>query len=179
MVIEGISAGGGLAAAVALLARDRGGPGLAGQMLLCPMLDDHNDTPSARQMVGAGAWDRVANGTAWQAYLGDAAGGPNVPEYAAAARATELAGLPPAFIDVGSAETFRDEAVAYATRLWLDGGAAELHVWPGGFHGFDYLVPEAAVAIDAREARRRWLTRVLGLRRASPASEAGQVSRAS
>lgn len=177
MVIEGVSAGGGLAAAVALLARDRGGPGLAGQMLLFPMLDDRNDSPSAHQMQGAGAWDRVANETAWRAYLGDAAGGPEVPGQAAPARATELAGLPPAFIDVGSAETFRDEAVAYATRLWLDGGAAELHVWPGGFHGFDYLVPEAAVSVDAREARRRWLTRVLGLRPTSPAREDGPVSR--
>lgn len=163
IVVEGISAGGGLAAALALLARDRGGPTLAGQMLLCPMLDDRNDTPSAHQMAGAGSWDRGANETAWRAYLGDAAGGPEVRGHAAPARETDLTGLPPAFIDVGSAETFRDEAVGYATRLWLGGGTAELHVWPGGFHGFDYLVPEAAVSVDARDARRRWLVRVLGL----------------
>lgn len=161
VLVEGISAGGGLAAALALLARDRGGPRLAGQMLLCPMLDDRNDTPSARQMAGHGSWDRNANATAWHAYLGGAAGRTDVPAYASPARAAELGGLPPAFIDVGSAETFRDEAVAYATGLWLAGGVAELHVWPGGFHGFDYFAPEAVISGDARDARRRWLLRLL------------------
>lgn len=161
VVVEGVSAGGGLAAATALLARDRGGPRLAGQMLICPMLDDRNDSASAIQMAGHGAWDRSANATAWGAYLPDRAGGPDVPICAAPARATDLSGLPPTFIDVGSAETFRDESVAYATRLWLCGGKAELHVWPGGFHGFDFLAPEAAMSQDARAARARWLTRLL------------------
>lgn len=161
VVVEGISAGGGLAAALALLARDRGGPPLAGQLLACPMLDDRNDSPSAVQMAGHGAWDRSANATAWQAYLGDAAGGPDVTAHAAPARATDLAGLPPAFLDVGSAETFRDEVVDYGKRLWRSGCAAELHVWPGGFHGFDYFEPTAVLSRHAREARRRWLQRVL------------------
>lgn len=161
VVVEGISAGGGLAAALALLARDGGWPPLAGQMLLCPMLDDRNDSPSAVQMAGHGAWDRTANATAWRAYLGDAAGGPDVPAHAAPARASDLTGLPPAFLDVGSAETFRDEVVDYAKRLWRSGCAAELHVWPGGFHGFDYFEPAAVLSRHAREARRRWLQRVL------------------
>ncbi len=160
-VVEGISAGGGLAAALALVARDSGWPPLAGQMLLCPMLDDRNDSPSAVQMAGHGAWDRTANATAWGAYLGGAAGGPDVPAHAAPARASDLAGLPPAFLDVGSAETFRDEVVDYAKRLWRSGCAAELHVWPGGFHGFDYFEPTAVLSRHAREARRRWLQRVL------------------
>ncbi|MFJ6573802.1 alpha/beta hydrolase [Streptomyces sp. NPDC091292] len=161
IVIAGASAGGGLTAALALLARDRGGPALLGQMLLCPMLDDRNDTVSALQMAGRGVWDRTANDMGWTALLGTARGGPDVSPYAAPARATDLSGLPPAFIDVGSAETFRDEDVSYADRLWQAGGRAELHVWPGGFHGFDGLAPQAPVSQDARAARLRWLRRLL------------------
>jgi acetyl esterase/lipase len=161
MVAVGGSAGGGLAAAVALLARDRGGPHLAGQMLMCPMLDDRNDTPSSQQMTGRGVWDRAANETAWTAYLGERRAGSDVSPYAAPARAVDLAGLPPAYIDVGSAEVFRDEAVAYAVRIWQAGGQAELHVWPGGFHGFDGLVPQARISREAKAARLRWLARLL------------------
>ena len=164
VVIAGVSAGGGLAAATALLARDRGGPALAGQMLVCPMLDDRNDSGSAVQMAGVGAWDRTANRTGWRAYLGERAGGGDVPIYAAPARATDLTRLPPAFIDVGSAETFRDEDSAYAARIWQAGGSAELHVWAGGCHGFDFLAPSAAISQDARTARLRWLTRLLAPR---------------
>src|SRR5215813_6977255 len=129
------------APAAALLARDRGGPALAGQLLMCPMLDDRNDTPSSRQMAGLGIWDHAANEVGWTALLGPARGGADVSPYAAPARASDLSGLPPAFIDMGSAETFRDEDVAYATRIWQAGGSAELHVWPGGFHGFAGLMP--------------------------------------
>ncbi|KPI22628.1 hypothetical protein OK074_7166 [Actinobacteria bacterium OK074] len=161
IVVVGASAGGGLTAALALLARDRGGPALFGQMPLCPMLDDRNDTVSARQMAGRGIWDCGANETGWTALLGAARGGPDVSPYAAPARATDLSGLPPAFIDVGSAETFRDEAVTYATRLWQAGGRAELHVWPGGFHGFDLMAPQAALSQASRDARPVWLRRIL------------------
>ncbi|MEV5827357.1 alpha/beta hydrolase [Spirillospora sp. NPDC052242] len=162
VIVGGASAGGGLAAALALMARDRGGPALAGQLLLCPMLDDRNDTPSAVQMAGLGVWDRASNGAGWTALLGDARGTDAVSPYAAPARATDLSDLPPAFIDVGSAETFRDEDVAYATRIWQAGGRAELHVWAGGFHGFDMMAPQAAVSQDARAARLHWLRRLLG-----------------
>lgn len=161
IVIAGISAGGGLAAAVALMARDRGGPALAGQMLMCAMLDDRNDTPSARQMAGLGIWDHTSNQTGWTALLHTACGGPDVSPYAAPARAGDVSGLPPAFIDVGSAETFRDEDVAYASRIWQAGGVAELHVWPGGFHGFAGLVPQAAVSQAAVAAQLKWLRRLL------------------
>jgi acetyl esterase/lipase len=160
ILVVGASAGGGLAAAVALLARDRGGPVLFGQMLIYPMLDDRNDTPSAVQMAGLGIWDRTANETGWTALLGDERGGPNVSPYAAPARATDLSGLPSAFIDVGSAETFRDEDVAYASHIWQAGGKAELHVWPGAFHGFDGLSPQAAISQHARAARQNWLHRL-------------------
>ncbi|GAA3938780.1 alpha/beta hydrolase [Actinomadura viridis] len=161
IVAAGTSAGGGLTAALALMARDRGGPALAGQMLLCPMLDDRNDSLSSRQMAGRGIWDRTSNDTGWTALLGEARGGPDVSPYAAPARAEDLSGLPPAFIDVGSAETFRDEDVAYATRLWQAGGRAELHVWPGGFHGFTLLAPEAPLSREAAAARLAWLRRLL------------------
>jgi acetyl esterase/lipase len=161
IIVGGASAGGGLSAAVALLARDRGGPALAGQLLQCPMLDDRNDSVSALQMAGRGIWDRAANNLGWTALLGEARGGPGVSPYAAPARATDLSGLPPAYIDVGSAETFRDEDVSYATRIWQAGGVAELHVWPGGFHGFAGMVPGAAVSEAAIAAPGAWLGRLL------------------
>jgi acetyl esterase/lipase len=161
MVVAGASAGGGLAAALALMARDRGGPALAGQVLIYPMLDDRNETASAQQMAGLGVWDRTANETGWTALLGDARGGPDVSPYAAPARAADLSGLPPAFVDVASAETFRDEDVAYASRIWQAGGVAELHVWPGGYHGFDTFAPQAQISQEARAARVRWLRRLL------------------
>ncbi|MEU7032954.1 alpha/beta hydrolase fold domain-containing protein [Streptomyces sp. NPDC046237] len=161
VIVGGKSAGGGLAAALALLTRDRGGPAPIGQLLLCPMLDDRDDTFSSRQMAGVDLWDRTSNATAWQAVLGDRYGDADLPPYAAPARATDLSGLPPAYIDVGSVETFRDEGVAYADAIWRAGGQAELHVWPGAFHGFDALAPAAAVSGDAGEARLRWLRRIL------------------
>ncbi|MDX2855267.1 alpha/beta hydrolase [Streptomyces scabiei] len=161
IVITGASAGGGLTAALALLLRDRKGPRPVGQMLMCPMLDDRNDTPSVYQMEGLGAWDRTANDTGWTALLGERRGGPDVSPYAAPARADDLTGLPPAFLDVGSAETFRDEVVAYATRLWQAGGAAELHVWPGGFHGFESFAPQAVLSQACQAAQVAWLRRLL------------------
>jgi acetyl esterase/lipase len=161
IVVSGASSGGGLAAAIALLARDRGGPALAGQMLVAPMLDDRNDTPSARQMAGLGMWDHISNQTGWTALLGDACGGPDVSPYAAPARAADLSGLPPAFIYSGSAETFRDEDMAYASAIWQAGGQAELHIWSGGFHGFDFMAPQAAVSQAAQAARLSWMRRLL------------------
>ncbi|KUJ70660.1 esterase [Streptomyces albus subsp. albus] len=161
VIIGGKSAGGGLAAALALLTRDRGGPAPIGQLLLCPMLDDRNETFSSHQMAGVDTWDRTSNATAWQALLGDRYGAADLPPYAAPARATDLSRLPAAFIEVGSAETFRDEDVAYANAIWQAGGQAELHVWPGACHGFDSFAPQAALSQDAREARNRWLRRVL------------------
>ncbi|WP_244524433.1 alpha/beta hydrolase [Trujillonella endophytica] len=161
LVVAGLSAGGGLAAAVALAARDRSGPALAGQFLLCPMLDDRNDTVSVQQMAGLGVWDRTANETGWTALLGEACGGADVSPYAAPARATDLSGLPPAFIDVGSAETFRDEDVAFALRIWEVGGIAELHVWPGGFHGYARMAPATQISRATRAVRLEWLRRLL------------------
>ncbi|MER7639608.1 alpha/beta hydrolase [Streptomyces sp. NPDC126522] len=162
IVISGTSAGGGLAAALALLTRDRQGPHVIGQLLMCPMLDDRNDTPSAHQMTGVGIWDRTANETGWTALLGPARGGPDVSPYAAPARAEDLTGLPPTFLDVASAETFRDEVVTYASRIWQAGGTAELHVWPGGFHSFAGFAPQAQLSRSALAAQLNWLRRLLG-----------------
>lgn len=81
--------------------------------------------------------------------------------FAAPARAEDLSGLPPAFIDVGSAESLRDEVIAYANRIWQDGGEAEPHVWSGGYHCFDLVVPDARISRAARKARHSWLGRLL------------------
>jgi acetyl esterase/lipase len=162
ILISGASAGGGLAAGTALLARDRQGPALMGQLLICPMIDDRDQTVSTHQIDGVGVWDRGSNVTGWTALLGDRKGTDDVSIYAAPARATDLSGLPPAYIDCGSAEVFRDEDVAYATRLWEAGVHAELHVWAGGFHGFDLMAGHAAVSRASLAARDNWVDRILG-----------------
>lgn len=162
LLIAGGSAGGGLAAGVALLARDRGGPALFAQCLIYPMIDDRNETISSHQIDGEGVWDRTSNFTGWDALLGDRRGTEDVSIYAAPSRATDLSGLPSAYIDVGTAEVFRDEDVAYASQIWADGGVAELHAWPGGFHGFDMMAPDTALAQAMRASRTAWLARILG-----------------
>lgn len=161
IVVAGASAGGGLSAGVTLLARDRQGPALRASLLIYPMLDDRNETVSSHQIQGIGVWDRTSNFTGWNALLGNKRGTEDVSIYAAPARAEDLSGLPPTFLDVGSAEVFRDENVAYASRIWAAGGVAELHVWPGGFHGFDGLAPHAQVSIAMVETRHRWLKRMI------------------
>lgn len=162
LVITGASAGGGLAAGVSLLARDRGGPALLAQVLVCPMIDDRDATTSAGQIDGIGVWDRGSNMTGWTALLGERRGTDDVSIYAAPARATDLGGLPPAYIDAGSAEVFRDEDVAYASGIWAAGGSAELHIWAGGFHGFEGFAPHAALSVSAAATRNAWVARILG-----------------
>ena len=125
------------------------------------MLDDRSELPSTFEVDGYAIWDRTSNLTGWAAYLGETAGGDDVPAYAAPARATNFGGLPNAYIDAGSAEALRDEGVQYATRIWQAGGRAELHVWSGGFHGFDTLAPWAALSIASRTRRIEWLRRLV------------------
>jgi acetyl esterase/lipase len=161
IVVTGYSAGDGLAAALALTVRDKGGPGPLGQLLICPMLDDRNDSASAMQMDGIEFWNRSYSGFGRSSLLGDVQGAADVPQYAAPARATDLTGLPPAFLDVGSAECLRDEILAYAARIWQAGGKAELHVWPGAIHAFDREVPGARISKAAVAARRDWLEHLL------------------
>jgi acetyl esterase/lipase len=158
VVLAGTSAGGGLAAGTALLHRDRGGADLAGLLLMCPMLDDRRVDAPVRPYD---TWSSVSNLTGWTALLGAARGGPDVSPYAAPARAADLSGLPPTFIDVGTADIFLDEDMAFGQRIWAAGGRADLHVWAGGFHAFDHLVPEAQISREARAARVGWLRRIL------------------
>jgi acetyl esterase/lipase len=106
-------------------------------------------------------WNRQANEVGWTALLGERRGTADVPAYAAPARAEDLGALPPTFIDVGSADTFRDECVDYASRIWRAGGVAELHVWPGGYHGFEFFAPQARMSRQCLAARRDWLLRLL------------------
>lgn len=157
IILTGASAGGGLAAGTALLARDRKGPDLLGQLLVYPMLDDRDTSVSTQQFDGVGLWDRASNVTGWGALLGDRRASDNVSIYAAPARATDLSGLPPTYLEVASAEVFRDEVVAFASQIWADGGSAELHVWPGSTHGFDVISPESRLATQAASTRRSWL----------------------
>ena len=161
IVLGGSSAGGGLAAATALRVRDHGGPALAGLLLTCPMLDDRMTTLSSDQFDDAVLWTRASNEFGWRSLLGHRAGTHDVSIYEAPGRATDLSGLPPTLVDVGSADLFRDEDVAFASTIWAAGGDCALHVWAGGYHGFELIAPTATLSADAREARRRWLTRTL------------------
>jgi len=162
IVIAGQSAGAGLAAGTALLARDRKGPALLAQILVSPMLDDRDSTVSTKQIDGVGVADRQMTRFGWDAYLGSRRAGGDVSVYAAPARATDLSGLPRTYIDCGSAEVFRDETVAYASGLWAAGGDAELHVWPGAFHGFTSMMPTATISVSATAALADWTRRLLG-----------------
>ncbi len=158
--VAGISAGGGLAAALALLARDRGEVPVAFQLLDCPMLDDRQ---ASRSLHAAGlyVWSAASNEFGWRAYLGDLYGTDDVPAYAAASRATHLAGLPPACVVVGSIDGFRDEDVDYAQRLNQAGVPCELHVIAGLPHAY-MLVPDAAGVRLAERCKEDWLGRQTG-----------------
>ena len=163
----GPSAGGGLATGTALLARDRHGPRVAFQLLFEPMLDDRAITPSSTAYEDSVVWDRNANRYGWSALLGDRAGTDAVSHYAAPARAADLSRLPPAFVDVGEIETFRDECIDYAQRLMTAGVSTELHVYRGAFHGFDLMAADSTVARVAWNLRWSALARALGLEQAS------------
>jgi triacylglycerol lipase len=157
--IYGISAGGGLAAALALLVRDRGEFPLAFQLLDCPMLDDSQTTPSIGAK-GLYVWGAESNEFGWRSYLGDLYGSDEVPPYAAAARAAELAGLPPSCVVVGSIDGFRDEDVNYALRLNQAGVPCELHVIAGLPHAYQMALDSPAVQLATR-CKDDWLARQL------------------
>ena len=146
IAIGGASAGGGLAAGLALLARDRGEVAVSFQLLVFPMLDDRNTTRSSHTIADPRVWNRDSNLVGWNAYLAGRAGADDVSPYAAPARATDLAGLPPAHINVGTLDLFVDEDVAYAQALLAAGVPVELHVYPGAFHGSPNLVPSSALS---------------------------------
>lgn len=158
--VMGESAGGGLAAALALLARDRGEHRLAFQHLIYPMLDDRTCTRPDHGHAGEFVWNARANRFGWSALLGQEPGGADVSPYAAAARAADLAGLPPTYIATGALDLFVDEDMDYARRLIAAGVPTELHVYPGAFHAFNLVAGarvSQAAARDSREALRRAL----------------------
>lgn len=159
--VRGVSAGGGLAAALALLVRQRGELQLAFQLLDCPMIDDRQTTVSSR-LDGLPMWSHEANTYGWRSYLGARYGADDVPCTAAPARATaaDLAGLPPAFVSVGAIDGFLDEDVDYALRLNHAGVPTELHVYPHGCHGYQ-AAPTSAVARQSAADQEAWLRRVL------------------
>jgi acetyl esterase/lipase len=146
IAVGGASAGGGLAAGLVLLARDRGEVPVAFQWLIYPMLDDRNRTPSSHAITDPRVWNRESNLFGWRAYLGVEPGSEDVSPYAAPARATDLSNLPPAYIPVGSQDLFLDEAADYALRLARAGVPVELHVYPGAFHGSELFAPAAALS---------------------------------
>lgn len=159
--ITGESAGGGLAAALALLARDRGGPSLAFQHLIYPMLDDRSCVhPDPHPYTGEFVWTHQNNHFGWASLLATAPGSEGVSPYAAAARAADLAGLPPTFISTGALDLFLEEDLEYARRLTRAGVPVELHVYPGAYHGFDFFT-QAPVALEARRVSIEALRRAL------------------
>jgi triacylglycerol lipase len=158
--VMGESAGGGLAAALALLARDRDEYHLVFQHLIYPMLDDRTCANPPHPYAGEFLWHAHNNRFGWASLLGQAPGEEGVSAYAAPARATELAGLPPTFISTGALDLFVEEDVDYARRLLRAGVPTELHVYPGAFHAFD-MMEGAAVAAQARRDSRAALARFL------------------
>jgi len=153
IAVGGASAGGCLATAVALMARDRGGPAPAFQLLVYPMLDDRCDTPSMSEFPDNLTWTREHTRAGWDALLGGRSGGDDVDQYAAPARAPDLTGLPPALIQVGELEVFRDEDIDYATRLIRAGVPTQLHIYPRAYHSVDFLMPMAGTSVRMSEER--------------------------
>lgn len=160
IVVAGASSGGGAAAGVVLRARDEGTLPIVHQLLLYPMLDDRNASPSSQDVTDAQLWNRQDNELGWRAYLGELWGTDKVPSYAAPARATTLKGLPPTTILTGQLDLFLDENIEYARRLMAAEVSTELHVYPRVHHGFDRHNPAGATA------QRFLAERDLALRRA-------------
>ncbi|KAL5361689.1 Alpha/Beta hydrolase protein [Aspergillus floccosus] len=160
LVVCGGSAGGNLAAGVTLLARDRSGPEVSGQILMYPWVDDSMDSLSMQQFGDIAPVTKANTIQVAEFAFGKDHEHANM--YTAPARAKDLSSLPPTFIDVGEADVFRDQDIAYASALWRDGVSTELHVWPGSWHGFDVFVPEATISARARAARTEWLQKLLG-----------------
>ncbi|TDC59135.1 alpha/beta hydrolase [Actinomadura sp. GC306] len=161
LAVGGDSAGGGLSAAVALMARDRGGPALCFQLLGIPELDDRLDTPSMRAFTDTPLWHRHNAELSWDYYLGEGVRGTEgVSQYAAPARAEDLTGLPPAYVTTCEFDPLRDEGLTYAHRLIQAGVPTELHHYPGTFHG-STMVKEASVTKRMRTDRLNALQRAL------------------
>lgn len=162
IAVGGESSGGGLAAALALMARDRGDYPLCFQMLIYPMIDDRTATSTPdNPNTGEFIWTRSSNRFAWRCLLGEKPGGKDVSPYTAPARANNLSGLPLAYISVGALDLFLDENIEYARRLLAAGVPTELHVFPGAYHGYE-IAPEAGVSKVSESERRAALAKAFG-----------------
>ena len=161
VAVGGVSAGSGLAAALTQLAHDRQEVQLAGQLLIYPMLDDRTATRTDLGDTDHLVWNQKSNRFGWESYLGQKGGAESVPAYAVPARRESLAGLPPAWLGVGTADLFYDEGVAYAERLQADGVACETVLVQGAFHGFDVFDPQLPLVQAFRDSQiaalKRWL----------------------
>ena len=153
IAVRGDSAGAGLAACLALMARDRGGPAICYQQLLGPMLDDRTgSTDAIHPVVGEYVWGRAANSFSWEALLGAPPGGQDTPPYAAAARAADLSGLPPSYVSSAGLDLFLEEDLSYAMRLVRAGVPTEVHVYPGAYHGFEFNTEAQVVKACVRDS---------------------------
>lgn len=156
IAIMGDSGGGGLAAMLAHYAKEKGGPSIAKQILIYPMLDDRNLEPDPHLLPFV-TWDYNSNRTGWGAYLGDRLGADDLPPHASPGRMTDASGLPPLYIETGELDIFRDEIVEYAMKHWKAGISTELHVHPGCVHAFEVMAPTAEVTKRSQEDRLRVL----------------------
>lgn len=165
LLILGRSAGAALAAGTVLRMRDyKAGPKICGMILNFPMLDDRSNTNSCKEFEDTKPWSRQSNEYAWKQVLGYAYGTAQVSSYIAPARETDLTRLPPTYIDVGSAEIFRDEANDFAKRLGKAKVSVEFVQWEGGYHCFDNVKGPCKLRDKAIKARYSWMERVLGLK---------------
>lgn len=162
VAIGGGSAGGGLSAGLALFNQDNNGPGLAFQLLIYPMIDDTHDTPSGHEVTHPTIWNREVSFKAWKMYLGEEYGTGDVSPYAAASRAKDVSGLPPALVTVGTMDLFRDENIEYARRLMAAGVPTDLQVYAGMFHGAEMAAPDAAASKRMRTGYLTALKQAIG-----------------
>lgn len=147
--VAGASAGGGLTAALTLLARDRQYPSICFQMPLYPMIDDQNNTPSTNEIIEGFVWNQKTNEAGWKMYLGELYDTEKIPAYAAPARAEDYRHLPYTYTCVGQLDPFRDETLTYVTKLAQAGVDVEFHLYPGAYHGFEAINPTADVSVRA------------------------------
>ena len=155
--LMGVSAGGGLSLAAALMLRDRQGPRLNYLLPIYPMVDDRHHTASSKEVIDIGIWDRAGSIEAWKWYLGNS----KPDAYSSPARADDLSGLPPTYIDVGDLDLFRDESIFIAQRLSAAGVPVEFHLWTGAYHCSELFAPRAALS------KRIWANRYTAIRRLS------------